>query len=138
LGDRIEDLSFAKTKGSLVEISGAGDLKLSHVAVYRDTYYTDKSSRRPKVGIPFTIGEDEFFVCGDNSPNSYDSRKWTGQGKGNNGKRYTTGIVPRDYLMGKAFFLYWGDAFMPLGSRIPIIPNFSEMKIIYGGSKAQL
>jgi signal peptidase I len=138
LGDRIEDLSFVKTRGSLVEISGAGDLKLSHVAVYRDTYYTDKSSRRPKVGIPFKIGEDEFFVCGDNSPNSHDSRKWEDQGKGNNGKRYTTGIVPRDYLMGKAFFLYWGDAFMPLGSRIPIIPNFSEMKIIYGGSGDQL
>ena len=90
------------------------------------------------MGKPFSIGEDEFFVCGDNSPHSYDSRKWYDPGKGNKGKSYAAGIVPRDYLMGKAFFLYWGDAYKPLGSTLPIIPNFSEMKVIYGGSDDEL
>jgi signal peptidase I len=138
LGQRIEDLSYIETKGSLVQISGAGKLKLSHVAVFRDSYYTDRSSARPKVGRPFVIGEDEFFVCGDNSPYSHDSRKWRRPGKGNYGKAHRTGIVPREYMMGKAFFLYWGDAFMPLGSKVPIIPNFSEMKLIYGGSSERM
>lgn len=138
LGQQIEDLAFSETKGSIVEISGAGNLKLSHIGVYRDIYYTEKTSNQPKLDRPFSIGDDEFFVCGDNSPHSFDSRKWVDPGEGNKGREYSKGIVPRDYLMGKAFYLYWGDAFAPLGSKVPIIPNFSEMKPIYGGSKDEL
>lgn len=138
LGEAIDDMSFIKTEGSLVEVSGAGKLKLSHVAVYRDSYYTNNESLRVRPGKSFTLGEDEFFVCGDNSPESYDGRKWHDSGEGNNGKVFTAGTVPREYLMGKAFFLYWGDSFMPFGSKVPIIPNFSEMKFIYGGSDQEL
>jgi len=137
LGQKIEDLSYSETTGSLVEISGGGNVKLSHVGVYRDTQYTERTIR-PRPGKPFTLGKDEFFVCGDNSPHSHDSRMWADPGDGNNGKTYTAGVVPRDYLMGKAFYLYWGDAFKPLGTKVPIIPNFSETKVIYGGSDKEL
>ena len=114
-------------------IVGAGNVVVSNVAIYRDIYYIDGIRARP--GKPFAIDEDEFFVCGDNSNDSYDSRKWYKEGKGNSGKSYRKGIVPREYLVGKAFYLYWGDAFKPFGNALPLIPNFSETKRIYGGVK---
>ena len=39
------------------------------------------------------IPPDNFYVLGDNSASSQDSRYW--------------GFVPRKYLLGKAFLIYW-------------------------------
>lgn len=63
-----------------------------------DVYYTDYPDRRA-VREPFQLGSDEFFVLGDNSCNSNDSRGWRNHG-----------AVPRDYLVGEAFMVLW-----PLG-----------------------
>ena len=115
----------------VVSIVATGDVGVSRVSIFRDIYYIDGIRARP--GKPFEIGADEFFVCGDNSPDSYDSRLWASEGDGNNGKKYRQGIVPREYLVGKAFFLYWGNAFKPFENTLPLIPNFSEVKRIYGG-----
>lgn len=138
--DALNELVLSKNQ--IVKIFGAGEIKLSHVAVNRDTYYTSDDAIRPRADKPFVLGEDEFFVCGDNSPASFDSRKWSSKGKGNRSAdgdvNYRKGIVPRDYLMGKAFFLYWGDAYKPFGNALPLIPNFSQMKLIYGGSGDEL
>lgn len=119
-------------EGGMVEVFGSGEVELHHTAVFRDIYYFGDVIR-PRYQKPFTVGEDEFFVCGDNSPASFDSRLWGSEGKGNNNTVYRKGVVPRDYLMGKAFFLYWGDAFRPSEGMLPLIPNFSEMKVISGG-----
>jgi len=100
-----------------VEILGSGKLTLSHIAIFRDIHYTaTKYANGPKHGRaiekPFTLGEDEFFVLGDNSPNSEDGRLWTRQGLANKGlPPYRTGIVPRDYLVGKALCVYWPSGF---------------------------
>ena len=37
--------------------------------------------------------EDSYFVMGDHSPNSEDSRKW--------------GFVRRGHVIGKAFLVFW-------------------------------
>jgi signal peptidase I len=50
----------------------AGAFTVSQLQVTRDVYYTPKSEPRE----PKTLGEDEFFVLGDNSPVSIDSRCW--------------------------------------------------------------
>jgi len=42
---------------------------------------------------PYTLGADEFFAMGDNSPGSYDSRFWA--------------AVPRKYILAKAVVLFW-------------------------------
>jgi len=74
--------------------------RLGHVAIeqptiYADIYYT-RNPERFAVRNPFKIGSDEFFVMGDNSANSNDSRQWR--------------TVPRRYLVGEAFLVLW-----PLG-----------------------
>jgi signal peptidase I len=100
-----------------VNIFGSGRLTLSHIAIFRDVHYTERRSAgspgggRAIEGNPFTLGKDEFFVLGDNSPNSEDGRWWKRAGIGNNGRFYREGIVPRDYLVGKALFVYWPGGF---------------------------
>jgi len=42
---------------------------------------------------PLTLADDEYFVLGDNRPNSSDSRNY--------------GALPGDRLVGKAWFTYW-------------------------------
>ena len=97
------------------------------------------------------MGEGEYFVLGDNSPASKDSRYWEKPGKGNSGNEYRQGVVPGDYLVGKAFFVYWPGPFKPfndtnfarllernrMGRFLKIllnIPYVGGMKIIYGSS----
>jgi len=123
-----------------VKIIGSGKLRLSHVAVFRDIHYTSaglgaRLAGRATEGHPFKLGKDEFFVLGDNSPNSQDSRWWSGSGIGNAGRSYRAGVVPRDYLIGKALFVYWPSGFRPFPSfPIAAIPNVGQMRFIYGGS----
>ena len=66
-----------------------------------------------------TLGPDEFFVMGDNSPRSQDSRLWP------NGRRHAANrhAVPRQALLGKAFFIYWphGVPFLNGGKGYPVI-----------------
>ncbi len=105
---------------------------------------------------PFALQEDQFFVCGDNSPASLDARLWKTPGKGNRlpddtRGEYRMGTVPRDYLVGKAFFVYWPGPYRPfndtklartlekkpgirLAKMLLNVPYIDGMKIIYGGS----
>jgi signal peptidase I len=124
-----------------VEIFGSGKLTLSHIAVFRDIHYTEYqygNSGTPgrATEAPFVLGDDDFFVLGDNSPNSEDCRWWHRPGLANKGLApYRTGIVPRNYLVGKALFVYWPSGFKPLpGFPFGIIPNVGRMRFIYGGS----
>ena len=121
-----------------VKIFGSGRLTLSHIAIFRDIHYLTDGLLRAGPGNPFTLGVNELFVCGDNSADSYDSRKWLDPGIGNNGKEYTTGTVPRDYLVGKAALLYWGDSFKPHQNLMPIIPNIDQIRPIASGSDKEL
>jgi signal peptidase I len=108
-------------------ITAAGlNLELWHVSLYRDEYYTSPfignsgsvGSRRPgwgTTGNPILLREDEYFMLGDNSPASKDSRLWDEvgihlQGRGEN---YQLGTVPRDQLIGRAFFVYWPSGIRP-------------------------
>jgi signal peptidase I len=62
---------------------------------------------------------DEFFAMGDNSAKSRDSRAW--------------GTVPRDLLIGKAFFVYWPHSWDRIpGTSIPFpyFPNFAKMRFV--------
>jgi signal peptidase I len=66
--------------------------------------------------LEFPLGPDEYFVLGDNSPRSRDSRLWPNQRHAIH--RYA---VPREALVGKAFFIYWphGIPFLNDGKGYP-------------------
>jgi len=117
--------------------STQAEVTLSHIAIFRDIHYTKTDApNRASQGDPIVLGEDEFFVLGDNSPNSEDCRLWNKKGMGINGQRiYREGIVPRDYLVGRALFVYWPSGFRPF-AKFPfaVIPNVGQMRFIYGGS----
>jgi hypothetical protein len=68
------------------------------------------------VSFQFTMGKDEFFMMGDNSPRSKDSRLWS-----NVRHAEHRHAVPRIALVGKAFFVYWphGIPFMNNGRGYP-------------------
>ena len=128
-----------------VKIFGGGRMTLSHVAILRDIHYTGgelavgRQAGRATEGNPITLGRDEFFMLGDNSPNSADGRWWGAEGRGNNGRLYRQGIVPHEYLVGKALFVYWPSFFQPFGKSSPVlVPNIGQMRFIYGGSDKSL
>ncbi|MBN1796482.1 MAG: signal peptidase I [Sedimentisphaerales bacterium] len=124
-----------------VEIIGAGKLRVWNVEIYRDIYYTSQSPYQHSFkgaaveGNPLTLKDDEFFVMGDNSPQSLDGRWWDRAGIGNNGQMYRRGIVPRDYLTGKAFVVFWPSGYKPF-ERFPLrlVPDVRQFRLIYSGS----
>ena len=105
-------------------ILGTGRFRLFHVGVFRDIHYIEIAADdgrpilRAGEGRPFTLGDDEFFVLGDNSPASLDARWWDADGVGNRGEQYRMGTVPRDYLVGKAFFVYWPGPYKPFNDSV--------------------
>ncbi len=128
-----------------VEIIGSGKLSICEIAIYRDIYYTSVNPQTGRTegnaveGSPFILDSNEFFVLGDNSPGSYDSRWWAQSGIGNNAQKYRIGTVPRDYLVGKAVFVFWPSGFRPF-NKFPIacVPNVGKIRLIYGGSDGSL
>jgi len=82
---------------------------------------------------------DEFFVLGDNSPQSLDSRAWATASpslrlyadKDKTLPQYKLGTVPRYNMIGKAFFVYWPAGFaLPGLPELPIVPNVGRMRLI--------
>ncbi|MEZ6115099.1 MAG: signal peptidase I [Pirellulaceae bacterium] len=126
--------------------------RVRNLRVLRDVYYTNGAyvqeadvavdqyqvwSRNHRLAgelsrhVPFSLSEDQFFPMGDNSPHSSDARIWDQ----NRGPQPPIGNwVHRDYLIGKAVFVYWPApvrATLPgVGVSLPVFPNFSEMRLI--------
>jgi signal peptidase I len=126
--------------------------KLSRPAEWYEEY-----SRNSEPSVRFDrLGDEEFFVLGDNSPRSKDSRLWTPFRPGpewrNGGWAERAHSVPREALVGKAFYIYWphGKPFLNDGKgfpvtyhkgphgertdypdfRFPFYPDFGDMKRI--------
>ena len=106
------------TKGGTVAVSG--------VRIYRDVYYTSAlafSPRRPfGVDTPFPLGPDEFFVLGDNSPVSNDSRFWP-----------VSPVVPGEMFLGKPFLVHLpGQAVLlkVFGRSLYWVPDPREIRYI--------
>ncbi|WP_205678764.1 signal peptidase I [Aquisphaera insulae] len=76
-----------------------GRVAVRDLKLYRDVYYTSTLGGIPRhphgVTEPWTLGPDDYFVLGDNSPVSSDSRFWGG-----------SPVVPRSMFLGKPFLVH--------------------------------
>jgi len=87
-------------------------------------------------GYPIMLREgpiNEYFMLGDNSPGSKDSRLWweIGPHLRHLGDDYQLGTVPDDQLIGQAFFVYWPSGYRRSWTAdVGIIPNFGRMRWI--------
>lgn len=81
------------------------------------------------------LGPDEFFVMGDNSPRSQDSRLWPNHRQAKN--RHA---VSRQALIGKAFFIYWphGVPFLNNGKGFNLIGHRPVPRPIQEGNRYDL
>ena len=128
--------------------SNGAALRVADLKVYRDIYYiaadhsdtnkstmiSDKNSDKKRRHVDFSLEEDQFFMLGDNSAQSKDSRLWPGGPPedwpgGDNLPPY----VDRDLLIGKAVFIYWPhswDEIRSLGIPFPFFPNVPRMRFV--------
>jgi len=84
---------------------------------------------RRRRSIDFTLGPDQFFLLGDNSPRSQDGRLWI-----------EDCFVDRSLIVGRALFVYWPHAWETPYSfsvrafgrelTLPFYPNFRRMGAI--------
>ena len=104
-----------------LKIGAAGlSCVVSELRLYRDVFYTPGRSDDDQT---YVLGTDEFFVLGDNSPVSVDSRVWDNP------------AVPRTALIGKPFVVHlpsrqaqfaWGGR-----KRHVRLPDFSRVRAIH-------
>lgn len=138
-----------------VAIGASGlPLEIRHLAVCRDVYYRSDARLDPRnpitneqnslanypgwgtEGNPIFLRDDppDYFCCGDNSPQSKDSRLWwevSPMLKARAGESaYQLGTVPGDQMIGRAFFVYWPSGIRLMAGMPAVIPNVGMMRII--------
>jgi len=126
--------SYDRAKPSISMSFSGGPVVLHRAGLDRDIYH------RPTVGggraghathpnTAIKLGPDHFFTLGDNSPASSDGRMWTKvDPRVAELVDGTLGVVHRDLMLGKAFFVYF-PAVYKIFDRFPI-PNAGDMRLI--------
>ena len=131
-------------------------LSINRLAVYRDIYYIavdrgasvvteiapaywGKLLNRPdnwhvfseRELVDFQLEKDQFFVMGDNSPQSSDARIWSSAPNANTGSQPAGPYLDRTLLIGRAVFVAWPHPWYHIpGTPIPVFPNFGDMRLI--------
>lgn len=98
-----------------------GDVRVSGLEMFRDVFYTP-GRRRNGIAEDFIVPEGQYFVQGDNSPVSSDSRSWNRP------------CVPHELLLGKPFLVHLPSrpAVLEIGRlRWPIrVPDWKRIRYI--------
>lgn len=117
------------------------DIQLWHLQLDRDVYYRssdpdDGLAGWGTAGNPIYLRDGEYFVLGDNSPASQDSRLWDKPGRylRYRGQAYQVGTVSHDQMIGRAFFVYWPSGFrirwLPILENFGLVPDVGKMRWI--------
>jgi signal peptidase I len=96
-------------------------VELRDLRVYRDVYYTHPVGVKGRWGLdePFHLGPDEYFVLGDNSPVSEDSRTWP------HGP-----AVPAQALVGRPLLVHFPAEHLDLGLWDIQVPDPGRIRYI--------
>lgn len=101
--------------------AAGGRVEVTELKLFRDVHYTS-SENGHATARPLKLGADEFFVLGDNSPVSLDSRGWKAP------------AVPRHLLVGRPLVVHLpsrpGRIEVGAWQRTLRIPDFSRMRCI--------
>ncbi len=129
---------------SLRLIFDGGGFTLYRVGVDRDLHYQPATkSENGNAALatspyaPLVLSPDQYFACGDNSPASLDGRLWKSvdpwieqQFPSPDGPYARAGVIHRDLLLGKAFFVYW-PSIKKEASPVGLVPDFGRMRFIW-------
>jgi signal peptidase I len=103
-----------------------GSLEVSDLRIYRDIYYTGNLANTPRfphgMRSAVSLGSDDYFVLGDNSPVSNDSRFWS-EGP----------IVRGSMFVGKPFLVHLPGQLVPLkvfGRSVCWVPDPRRIRYI--------
>jgi len=96
-------------------------VEIRDLRIYRDVYYTRPAELTGRWGLaePVRLGTDEYFVLGDNSPISRDSRTWAG-GPG----------VPAKLLVGKPLLVHYPARLLQWGNWHFQVPDPAGIRYI--------
>ena len=114
-------------------INPNGEVPLQNVEIRRalgdPTSWEDTRYFRLRQTAEFKLEAGQYFVLGDNSPQSKDARLWHGPAFSHIDDRgiRVKHCVTRDMLIGKAFFVYWPHPWRLGSTALPIIPNIPGM-----------
>jgi len=117
-----DDISSRREDLSPVWLGAAGGrVEVTELMLYRDVHYTS-SENGHATARPLKLGADDFFVLGDNSPVSLDSRGWKSP------------AVPRHLLVGRPLVVHLpsrpGRIEVGAWQRTLRIPDFSRIRCI--------
>jgi len=136
--------SFEAAQPPRVELAGRqARFEVRHVRIDRDQYYTQSAANGPGGNgtrggshnpIQLSDGRQpgttrEYFLLGDNSNASQDSRFWPDPNAVAGG--YQAGTVPEENLVGRAFFVFWPSGYPLVGTGLPIVPRVSRLRQIH-------
>ena len=107
-------------------VVGEGSAEMRDIRIDRDVYYTTSLSQTPRrpfgVEVPYILGPGEYFVLGDNSPVSNDSRFWP-----------VSPVVTSRQWLGKPFLVHLPSQAVPLrvfGREVYWVPDPREIRYI--------
>jgi signal peptidase I len=131
----LDDLDrFRPVEPALSWTFAGSPVSLQRVRVDRDLYYQpylDDEARGANPDDPMVLGPDHFFMLGDNSPASSDSRYWrTTHPLVAEQIDPARNVVHRRLLLGKAWVVYFPAPYGLNDSGRRFIPDFGRMRFI--------
>ena len=137
----LADPSVYRAPSLSVTLKG-GAVTLHRSVVSRDIFYQTPRHPPARAGHPMsmpTLSPEEYFLCGDNSPNSHDARSWDYVDKWVSTTIHdldplelddNAGLVHRDLLVGRAFVVYLPAPVARKPLPIPML-DFGRMRWIW-------